>query len=151
MATTALERAPDAAVRRLAPHAPARRRGDRRDHERTVLRARRDNWLTSSHVWLRERRHWLAAVVVMTSVLDLVVTQLILRQAHTIHGVELAEANPVMSGVVMTWWAWPIRVGIPGLIVGRALRRGRYALLAAASGIYGAVVVWNTYLLWLVS
>ncbi len=150
MTTTTLGR-PPADARPDAPPAPARRRGDRRGHERTVLRARREDRLTSSYVWLRARRRWLAAIVIVTSVLDLVLTQTILAHAQALHGVEAAEANPMMSDLVMTWWAWPIRVGIPMLIVARGLRLGRYAVLAAATGVYGAVVIWNTYTLWVVS
>ena len=48
----------------------------------------------------------------------------------------------------MTWWAWPLRVGIPAIAVARDLRRGNYGLITLAAGLYGLVVVWNLFM-WL--
>jgi len=76
-------------------------------------------------------------------VLDLLITQTILTIVNARTGVHLAEANPLMAPVVMTWWAWPIRVGIPALAVIRDLRRHNYGLITTAAALYGGVVVWN--------
>lgn len=103
--------------------------------------------LDDSQAWMRSRRFVLAAVAVLASVLDLVLTQTILSVVAGRTGAQPAEANPFMAPIVMTWWAWPFRVGIPCLAIVRDLRAGNYALITTAAGLYGLVVVWNTNIL----
>ena len=81
----------------------------------TGLTLRLEPAVADSEEWMRRRRRWLAAVALVTSVLDLVLTQTILTLVATRSGVQPAEANPLMAPIVMTWWAWPFRVGIPAL------------------------------------
>ena len=47
----------------------------------------------------------------------------------------------------MTWWAWPLRVGIPALAVARDLKAKNYSLITTAAALYAAVVFWNTSIL----
>ncbi len=103
--------------------------------------------IADSREWMHRRRVWLAVVVLGMSVLDLVLTQTILGMVEGRLGVQPAEANPLMAHVVMSWWAWPLRVGIPAIAVYRDLRRRNYALITTAAALYGAVVVWNTHML----
>jgi hypothetical protein len=103
--------------------------------------------VADSEEWMHRRRGWLASVALVASVLDLVLTQTILTVVATRSGVQPAEANPLMAPIVMSWWAWPIRVGIPALAVLRDLRRGNYGLITLAAGLYGLVVVWNLFML----
>lgn len=105
--------------------------------------------IADSVAWMTARRRWVAAIVLLASVLDLVLTQTILTALGAQAGVggEPAEANPLMAGVVMTWWAWPLRVGIPAIAVVRDLRAKNYGLITVAATLYGGVVVWNTYML----
>lgn len=114
----------------------------------TELGVRLDQAFTDSTEWMRRRRIWLATVVIVASVLDLVLTQSILSLVADRAGDQPAEANPLMAGVVMTWWAWPLRVGVPALAVVRDLRAGNYGLITVAAGLYGCVVIWNTHMLW---
>jgi hypothetical protein len=104
--------------------------------------------LEDSRQWMHRRRRWLAGVTLGASILDLVLTQTILALVAHRTGVQPAEANPLMAPLVMTWWAWPIRVGIPALAVLRDLRARNYGLITTAAALYGAVVVWNLCL-WL--
>lgn len=113
----------------------------------TELTLRLEPAVADSLAWMRERRIWLAVVVLVTSVLDLLLTQTLLALAEQRADLHLAEANPFMAPVVMSWWAWPLRVGIPLLAVVRDMRAGRYGLVTVAAALYGAVVVWNTHLL----
>lgn len=110
------------------------------------LSSRLEPAMVDSFAWMQRRRTWLAGVVIVTSVLDLFLTQTILTLVADRSGHQPAEANPLMASVVMTWWAWPLRVGIPALVVLRDLRTHRYGLITAAAGLYGAVVVWNTFM-----
>ena len=71
--------------------------------------------IADSRDWMHRRRLWLAGVALGASVLDLVLTQTILTLVATRTGAQPAEANPFMASVVMTWWAWPLRIGIPAL------------------------------------
>lgn len=103
--------------------------------------------ITDSHAWMHSRRVWLATVVVLASVLDLVLTQTILSLVADRTGHQPAEANPLMAGVVMTWWAWPLRVGVPLAAVTRDLKQGNYSLITFAAALYGCVVVWNCAML----
>ena len=109
----------------------------------TGLTLRLEPAIADSEEWMRRRRAWLAGVALGASVLDLVLTQTILTLVATRTGVQPAEANPLMAPIVMTWWAWPLRVGIPALAVARDLRRRNYGLITIAAGLYGLVVVWN--------
>jgi hypothetical protein len=113
----------------------------------TGLTLRLEPAIADSEAWMRLRRRWLAAVALGASVLDLVLTQTILTLVATRTGIQPAEANPFMAPIVMTWWAWPLRVGIPALAVARDLRRGNYGLITIAAGLYGVVVVWNLFVL----
>jgi hypothetical protein len=112
-----------------------------------ALATRFDTWLWFSELeskeWMQQRRLWLAVMVVAASVADLYLTQSILTLVHGLSGHQPAEANPFMAGLVMTWWAWPIRVGIPCLAVVRDLRAGNYGLITFAAAVYSLVVVWN--------
>lgn len=117
----------------------------------TELTFRLEEALTDSSCWMHSRRFWLAAIAVLASVLDLVLTQTILSLVADRTGDMPAEANPLMAGVVMTWWAWPLRVGIPALAVVRDIRAGNYGLITAAAGLYACVVIWNTHMLWSLS
>jgi hypothetical protein len=114
----------------------------------TGMTLRLEPAIADSEDWMRRRRRWLAGVALGASVLDLVLTQTILTLVATRSGVQPAEANPLMAGIVMTWWAWPFRVGIPAIAVARDLRRGNYGLITLAAGLYGLVVVWNLFM-WL--
>lgn len=113
----------------------------------TSLTARLEPAVADSHEWMHRRRSWLAGVTIMASILDLVLTQTILTMVAGRAGVQPAEANPLMASVVMTWWAWPLRVGIPMLAVIRDLKAKNYGLITTAAGLYGAVVIWNTFML----
>lgn len=106
--------------------------------------------IVESHEWMRRRRHVIALVVIVASVLDLVLTQTILSMVQGLPGHQPAEANPFMAGVVMTWWAWPFRVGIPAVAVVRDLRAGNYTLITVAAALYTAVVIWNTHIFYMV-
>ena len=117
----------------------------------TALSYRLEDAFADSAAWMRRRRVWLATVVIVASVLDLVLTQSILAAVHDLPGHQPAEANPLMAGIVMTWWAWPLRVGIPALAVVRDLRAGNYGLITVAAGLYACVVTWNTHMLWAIS
>jgi hypothetical protein len=109
----------------------------------TGLSLRLEPAVAESEEWMRRRRRWLAGVALGASVFDLVLTQTILTLVATRTGIQPAEANPLMAPIVMTWWAWPLRVGIPALVVARDLRRRNYGLITLAAGLYGLVVVWN--------
>ena len=113
----------------------------------TGLTFRLEPAVADSEEWMQRRRLWLAGVALVASVLDLVLTQTILTLVATRTGVQPAEANPLMAPIVMSWWAWPIRVGIPALAVARDLRRRNYGLITLAAGLYGVVVVWNLFVL----
>jgi len=113
----------------------------------TGLTLRLEPAVAESQDWMQRRRIWLASVALVASVLDLVLTQTILTLVAHRTGAQPAEANPLMGSVVMTWWAWPLRVGIPGLAVVRDLRARSYGLITTASALYAAVVIWNTCLL----
>lgn len=113
----------------------------------TGMTTRLEPALADSTEWMRARRRWLAGVALGASVLDLLLTQTILTLVAHRTGVQPAEANPLMAPVVMTWWAWPLRVGIPALAVARDLHRRNYGLITTAAALYGAVVVWNLCLL----
>lgn len=116
----------------------------------TELTARLEPALEDSLTWMRERRIWLATVVLLASVLDLVLTQTILSAVEHRVGPQPAEANPFMAPVIMSWWAWPLRVGIPLIAVIRDMRARNYGLVTIAAGLYGLVVVWNAHMLLLV-
>jgi Domain of unknown function (DUF5658) len=109
----------------------------------TGLTIRLEPAVAESLEWMRRRRLWLAGVALGASVLDLVLTQTILTLVADRSGAQPAEANPIMASVVMTWWAWPLRVGVPALVVSRDLRTHRYGLITTAAALYGLVVVWN--------
>jgi hypothetical protein len=109
----------------------------------TGMTVRLEPAVAESREWMERRRIWLAGVALGASVLDLVLTQTILTLVASRTGAQPAEANPLMASVVMTWWAWPIRIGIPALAVSRDLRNHRYGLITTAAALYGAVVVWN--------
>ncbi len=94
---------------------------------------------------LRPWRWYLAAAIIVFSVLDLLLTQTILTIVEANFG-EQAEANPIMAPFVMTWWAWPIRIGVPCLIVARHLRGRCYNVMAFGALLFGAVVAWNSYM-----
>lgn len=113
----------------------------------TDLTCRLEPALADSRDWMQRRHVWLAGVVIVTSILDLLLTQTILALVADRTGHQPAEANPLMAPVVMTWWAWPLRVGIPALAVLRDLRTRSYGLITTAAGIYGLVVVWNAFML----
>jgi hypothetical protein len=113
----------------------------------TGLTFRLEPAVADSEEWMHRRRVWLAGVALVASVLDLVLTQTILTLVATRTGVQPAEANPLMAPIVMSWWAWPVRVGIPALAVARDLRRHNYGLITLAAGLYGLVVVWNLFVL----
>lgn len=113
----------------------------------TALTFRLPPAIDDSQTWMHSRRFLLAAVAIVASVLDLVLTQTILGIVAEITGSQLAEANPFMAPIVMSWWAWPLRVGIPLLAVIRDLRAGNYTLITTAAALYSAVVIWNTHIL----
>jgi hypothetical protein len=107
--------------------------------------------LADSERWMSQRRVWIAAVALLASALDLVLTQTILSLVGDRTGAQPAEANPLMASVVMTWWAWPLRVGVPALAVIRDLRSRSYGLITTAATLYAGVVIWNTHMLWTVT
>lgn len=93
------------------------------------------------------RWRWPIAVgVILFSVADLAITQTILTMVHGMNAAP-SEANPIMAPIVMSWWAWPVRVGIPLLATIRDLRRGNHQLMAYAFLLYAAVVGWNLHVL----
>lgn len=118
-----------------------------------------DAWLTSQWVDLRPKmnsvmhtgRYVLAFLVIAFSVADLLLTQTILTMVEGRTGVQPGEANALMAPIVMTWWAWPLRVGIPLIVVVRDLRKHNYNLMLCGCVLYGAVVAWNTHMYFLVS
>lgn len=113
----------------------------------TELTFRLEPAIADSLAWMHARRYAIAVVAIVASVLDLVLTQTILTMVHGLPGAQPAEANPLMASVVMTWWAWPLRVGIPALAVVRDLRARNYTLITTAAALYAAVVIWNTHML----
>ncbi len=113
----------------------------------TGLTLRLEPAVAEAQDWMHRRRLWLAAVALIASVLDLVLTQTILTIVADRAGVQPAEANPLMASVIMTWWAWPLRVGIPALAVARDLKAKNYSLITTAAALYAAVVIWNTSIL----
>lgn len=113
----------------------------------TSLTMRLEPAVAESQDWMHRRRIWLASVALVASILDLALTQTILTLVADRTGAQPAEANPLMAAVIMTWWAWPLRVGIPALAVVRDLRARNYGLITTAAALYAAVVVWNTCLL----
>jgi hypothetical protein len=112
-----------------------------------------DAWLTS--VWVNQswqaerdvhRYRWIvAALVVVFSCLDLYLTQTILTLVEHATGDAPSEANPIMAPIVLSWWAWPVRVGIPILAVLRDIRKQNYHLMLFAVALYGCVCIWNTH------
>lgn len=100
--------------------------------------------------WLHTHRYLLAFLVLASSIADLLLTQSILSLVEEITGASVGEANALMAPIVMTWWAWPIRVGIPLLIVVRDLHKRNYSLMFTGVLLYGAVVAWNTHMYFLV-
>jgi Domain of unknown function (DUF5658) len=100
-------------------------------------------------------RWWIVAYLVTFSILDLVLTQNILSLVASRTGQQPAEANPIMAPIVMSWWAWPVRVGIPLLIALADIRPSKVTtnISHAAFGaiLYGAVVAWNTHMYQIVS
>jgi hypothetical protein len=123
----------------------------------TYVRA--NNWVTfsweQSGSWISFQCHrfrWvLATLILLFSVADLVLTQTILTMVEEITGSAVGEANALMAPIVMTWWAWPIRVGVPLIIVIRDMKNGNYNLMLAGTILYGAVVAWNTHMYQIVS
>jgi hypothetical protein len=95
-------------------------------------------------------RYVLAFFVVVLSVADLLLTQTILTMVSGKTGTQPSEANVLMAPIIMTWWAWPLRVGIPLLIVVRDLRKNNHWLMFCGVILYSAVVAWNTYMYLLV-
>lgn len=92
------------------------------------------------------RHRWLIAfLVVGFSIGDLLLTQTILTEIHGDPRFSKGEANFLMAPIVMTWWIWPIRVGIPILAVIRDIRAKNYNLMLFAAVLYGAVCAWNSY------
>lgn len=123
-----------------------------------LLSTRLDTWMTMTWYDLQawglaagHRFRWvIAAAVVVFSVADLLLTQTILTMVEGRTGVQPGEYNALMAPIVMTWWAWPIRVGIPLIMVIRDLRRDNHWLMFCGAVIYGAVVAWNTHMYLLV-
>lgn len=123
-----------------------------------ALSRRADAWMTARYItWLprfkeelHESRYALFALVIVLSVLDLTLTQSILTMVEGLSGVQPGEANALMAPIVMTWWAWPIRVGVPAIIAFRDLRKKQYNLMFTGCLLYGAVVIWNAYMYLLV-
>ncbi len=113
---------------------------------------RADAWLSASWACsqssilraMHRSRFVLAFLILAFSVADLLLTQTILTMVHEITGETVGEANALMAPIVMTWWAWPIRVGIPLIVVVRDLRQRNYSLMLTGCLLYGAVVAWNT-------
>lgn len=120
---------------------------------------RTDAWLTAHWTLYQPRfladlhasRFVLALAVVAFSILDLLLTQSILTMVEGRAGVQPGEANALMAPVVMTWFAWPIRVGIPIIAVVRDLVQRNYLLMWTGFLLYGVVVAWNTHMFMIVS
>lgn len=123
------------------------------------LTTRVDTWITFTWANLTQHvselahrwRYLLAFLVIAFSVADLLLTQTILTMVEGKTGVQPGEANALMAPIIMSWWAWPIRVGVPLLIVIRDLRRNNHQLMLAGVILYGAVVAWNTHMYQIVS
>jgi hypothetical protein len=109
------------------------------------------DWQHRIAVGLHDRRYLLAIAVVGFSFLDVLLTQTILTMAASQPGVHPGEANAFMAPIIMTWWAWPIRVGLPILALLRDFKTRNYNLILFAAFLYAVVVAWNTHMLMLVS
>lgn len=94
-------------------------------------------------------RWWIVTYLVAFSVLDLLLTQHILTLVAGLTGEQPGEANPVMAPIVMSWWAWPVRVGIPLVIALADIRPSKVStnISHATFGalLYGGVVAWNCH------
>lgn len=119
---------------------------------------RADAWMTSCWTVVHPKmlsamhrgRFFLAFLVVALSVADLLLTQTILSMVEDITGDTVGEANALMAPIVMTWWAWPLRVGVPLIMVIRDLRQDNNWLMFFACTLYAAVVAWNTHMYFIV-
>jgi hypothetical protein len=92
----------------------------------------------------RLRQMQIAAItVLLLNVLDVMLTQYILRTHPGAH-----EGNMLLAGIVMTGWIWLPKLGLP-LVVGAAAFHRPVATRAqefgiyAVWGVYWAIVIWN--------
>jgi hypothetical protein len=115
----------------------------------TDLTFRLEEALVDSMEWMHLRRHWVIVVAIVASVLDLLLTQSILTiVGGLVNDPGRAEQNPLMAAVIMTWWAWPLRVGVPVVALLHDLKVKNYGVITAAAGMYACVVIWNTHILY---
>jgi hypothetical protein len=95
----------------------------------------------------RLRQRELAAItIVFLNIVDVLVTQYILRTHPASR-----EGNSILVGVIMSPWIWLPKVGIPLLVVFSTARspltRFNYRGMVAVWAIYWAVILWNLHIL----
>jgi len=94
----------------------------------------------------RRRVELLAMTILMLNVLDLLLTQYLLRSSVGVH-----EGNGLLTQIVLTPWAWVPKVGLPLFVLFSSVRRPitqtGYVGLHVVWVIYWAVVAWNFHFL----
>ena len=94
----------------------------------------------------RRRVEVLAMTILMLNVLDLLLTQYLLRSHAGVH-----EGNGLLTQIVLTPWAWVPKVGLPLFVLFSSVRRpitqASYVGLHVVWVIYWAVVAWNVHFL----
>jgi hypothetical protein len=95
----------------------------------------------------RQRRvEVMAMTILLLNVLDLLVTQYLLRTHAASH-----EGNALLSRIVLSPWAWVPKIGLPAFVLAtitrRPVSRMSYVGLRAVYAIYWAVVWWNIHIL----
>ena len=94
--------------------------------------------------WLADRRHRLelmAMTVALLNVVDVLLTQLLLR-SHP----GAIEGNPLLAPVIMSNWVWVPKLALPAVAILAARRRVtriRELALFAVFLAYWAIVAWN--------
>jgi hypothetical protein len=93
-----------------------------------------------------QRVRVMAMTILVLNALDLFVTQYLLRTHTASH-----EGNALLSGIVLSPWAWVPKLGVPAFVLAsvtrRPVSRASYVGLHVVYGIYWAVVWWNIHFL----
>ncbi|HEY2427340.1 MAG TPA: DUF5658 family protein [Acidimicrobiales bacterium] len=94
----------------------------------------------------RRRVELLAMTILMLNIVDLLVTQYLLRTHTGVH-----EGNAILAAIILSPWAWLPKVGLPLFVlfstVRRPITRVGYAGLHVVWLIYWGVVAWNFHFL----
>jgi hypothetical protein len=94
----------------------------------------------------QQRVRVMAMTILVLNVLDLFVTQYLLRTHSAAH-----EGNALLSGIVLSSWAWVPKLAVPFFVLAsvtrRPVSRASYVGLHVVYGIYWAVVWWNIHFL----